>query len=270
VTALYAVPSFCVLVGTIALAVALAAGGQILVHRHFKASDFVRQNEVAGFIIAVVGTLYAVVLGFVTIVVWQQYEGARDRVSVEAASVADAWHNAVGLPPAVRSRVRRDMLEYAATMKTQEWPLMRSGGMSPRGDELIMDATSTVGLLVPANAGQSNAQSATLKLLSDLHEMRQRRLGGNESPVSGFQWAVLLIGAAMVIGFCYLFGMGNERVHVLMTSSVAVIVATMFTLVFELQYPFRSDLGITPAAWTGVMRHIDAMDMGPPGMRMGG
>lgn len=42
-----------------------------------------------------------------------------------------------------------------------------------------------------------------------------------------------------------------------MTASVAVVVASMFVLIFELQYPYRSGMAIGSAAWLGDIDHID-------------
>jgi hypothetical protein len=57
---LYGIPSALLLLIAIVIAVAAAGAGQIYVHRRFSDQDFVQHNEVGGFIIAVVGTLYAV------------------------------------------------------------------------------------------------------------------------------------------------------------------------------------------------------------------
>jgi len=46
----------------IAVFVASACSGQVLVHRRFRKTDFIAHNEVAGFVIAVVGAIYAVLL----------------------------------------------------------------------------------------------------------------------------------------------------------------------------------------------------------------
>ncbi|MDB5027980.1 MAG: hypothetical protein JWO66_1669 [Candidatus Eremiobacteraeota bacterium] len=258
-----------IFLGGIVLAVAAACGGQIVVRRRFNTDQFATHNEVAGFIVTVAGTLFAVVLGFVTVVVWEQYRGSEERVSVETAAAGDAWHVAVGLPPPIRTRVRRDMLTYGQLMVADEWPLMRSGRFSSRADSLIMDATDAVGTFDPPGHRESNAQAIALTKLAELHDARSRRLASNAFGVSGIQWGMLLVGAFVVIGFCWLFGVSNERVHLMMTSAVAVIVASMFVLIFELQYPFRGALGIPPNAWTGFLQHVRYMDTrGMPSMRM--
>jgi len=77
---LYSVPAAVLLPVLVALAVAVFGGGQIYIHRRFSSQDFVAHNEVGGIIIAVTRTLYAVVLGFLTVVVWQHFLEARELV----------------------------------------------------------------------------------------------------------------------------------------------------------------------------------------------
>jgi hypothetical protein len=246
-------------VGSLAIAVAITCAGQTYVHRRFSDQDFVQHNEVGGFIIAVVGSLYAVVLGFLTLVVWQHFRAERELVILESAAAADAWHTAVGLPSTLQSRVRRDILNYSNDMIDHDWPAMRRGGFDSYADILVMDAMGAVGEFVPANMRESNAQAATLQQLSVLHDERLQRIAGNGSGVSWFEWLVLSIGAVCVICFCWLFGLRNAHTHLLMTSTVAVIIVSMLVLLFELQYPFRSDIGIGPDVWKATVEHIRLM-----------
>ena len=43
---------------------------------------------------------------------------------------------------------------------------------------------------------------------------------------------------------------------------MAIVIVSMLVLLFELQYPFRSQLGIGPDAWQGVVEHIHLMQSG--------
>jgi len=261
-TFLYSIPPGVLLLVAIVIAIAIAAGGQVYVHRHFSEHDFVQHNEVGGFIIAVVGTLYAVLLGFLTVAAWQHFAEARESVALESAAAGDAWHTALGLPATVRSRVRADVLKYANVMVDRDWPDMRRGRLSTIADIIVMDAIGTAGDFVPANPRETNAQAATLQQLGVLHDYRQRRIFSAASGVSWFEWLVLFIGAICVIAFCWLFGSKNVRAHLLMTSAVAIIIASMLALLFELQYPFRSPIGIGPDAWQGIIGHIHLMQTG--------
>lgn len=259
---LYSIPATLMLVLALALAVATALWAQVRVHRRFARADFVAHNEVGGIMITVCGSLYAVLLGFLTVVAWEHFQEARAIVVQEADATIDAWHTAVGLPPAVRVRVRNDMLGYAQVMVASEWARMKQGASDPKSAMISMDAIDAVGGFVPGNLGEANAQTATLQQLGVLHDGRQQRMALNDSGVSWFEWLVLIVGAAALVGFCWLFGVGNRVIHLMMTATVVVIITSILVLLFELQYPFRSNLSISPRAWLEAIEHIHQMQTG--------
>lgn len=259
---LYSIPAALLLAIVIVLSVGFACIGQMVVHRRFKDRDFVGHNEVGGIMIAVSGTIYAVILGFLTVVAWEHFQEARELVVQESDSDIDVWHTAVGLPATLRDRVRADMSNYAGIMIQREWPLMRDGRADMDAAMITMDAIGAVGTFNPINSGQSNAQAATMQLLTVIHDARQRRVAINAAGVSWFQWLVLFVGAAGIVGFCWLFGLRNPRTHLLMTSIVVAMIASNLVLLFELQYPFRSDIGIGPELWQGAAAHIRQMNAG--------
>ena len=259
---LYAIPAAALLFVALALAIALAGLGQGWLHRRFRDGDFLGHNEVGGIIIAVSGTMYAVILGFLTVVAWEHFQEARNLVVQESDADIDAWHSAVGLPAAVRARVRADAIAYAKDMIEREWPSMRQGRFDERAPLISMDAIDAVGSFAPANEGQSNAQSAVLQELTAVHDARQQRIAINGSGVSWLEWLVLAIGAVCIVCFCWLFGLRNARTHLLMTSTVVTVIASILVLLFELQYPFRSGVGIGPEAWQGALAHLHQMQTG--------
>jgi len=259
---LYNIPAALLLVAAVTLSIAFAGAGQTYVHHRFRSQDFVAHNEVGGIIIAVTGTLYAVILGFLTVIAWQHFLEARELVVLESGADIDAWHTAVGLPSGVRQRIRNDMLDYAKIMIEREWPMMKRGEFDTSAATVAMDAIDAAGALVPKNMGESNAQSATMQQLGVMHDARQRRIDSNGSGVSWFEWLVLLIGAICVICFCWLFGLRNAHTHLLMTSTVVIVIVSMLVLLFELQYPFRSDVGVGPDAWEAAVIHIHQMQTG--------
>jgi hypothetical protein len=266
---LYGIPAALLLVIVLAAAIGLAGLGQMWVHRRFHDGDFVGHNEVGGIIIAVSGTIYAVILGFLTVVAWEHYQEARTLVVLESDADIDAWHSAVGLPQAVRTRVRHDTIAYADTMIAREWPMMKMGMFDENAPIITMDAINAVGAFVPANNGETNAQSAVMQQLTAIHDARQQRIAINGAGISWFEWLVLAIGGTCIVCFCWLFKLRSPRTHLLMTSTVVTMIASILVLLFELQYPFRSDVGIGPELWKGALAHLHQMQDGTmPGMRM--
>jgi hypothetical protein len=146
---------------------------------------------------------------------------------------------------------------------------MRRGTVDVEAAMIVMDAIDAAGTFVPANMGEANAQTVTLQQLSVLHDARQQRIAIIHRGVTWFEWLVLLISATCIICFCWLFGLRNRRVQLLMTSTVVTIVVSTLILLFELQYPFQSDVGIGPDAWESAVVHIHEMQTAPlKNMRM--
>ena len=259
---LYTIPAALLLIVVLVLTVAAALGVQVFIHRRFKGEDFVAQNQIGGIIITVVAALYAVLLGFMTVVTWEHFEQSSAMVVSESDATIDAWHMAVGLPSDVRQRVRADMVRYAHYMVDSEWAQMRQGRSDPTPAMISMDAIDAVAGFKPADAGQSNAQNATIEQLNVLHDARQRRIASNQAGISWFEWLVLWCGALCIIGFCWLFGGARPRIQMIMTATVVVMIASTMVLLFELQYPFRSNIGVGPQAWNAALEHIHEMQTG--------
>src|SRR5215210_1517058 len=71
------------LIGVLTL---IAMAGPILVRRCVSLDQLRLNNEVAGFKFATVGVLYAVLLGFAVITVWEKLSEAENAVGQEAAA----------------------------------------------------------------------------------------------------------------------------------------------------------------------------------------
>jgi hypothetical protein len=154
------------------------------------------------------------------------------------------------------------MLDYAMLMPESEWAQMKEGRFDPQPGLIDLDAMEAAGTFVPANSAESNAQNATMQQLTILHDARLHRIMINEGGVSWFDWLVLMIGAVCIICFCWFFGAANSRTHLLMTATVVTMIASVLVLLFELQYPFRSDVGIGPDVWHVAIAHIHAIQTG--------
>src|ERR671920_1620266 len=93
-------PIMRVLTGLLLVAVAtvLAVVGLVLVQRLVATERRKQHNDVAGFIYAVLGVSYAVLLGLMLIAVWEQWNAAEAVASDEANELAGIFWFAHALP----------------------------------------------------------------------------------------------------------------------------------------------------------------------------
>src|SRR5215216_4771340 len=115
----------------------VAVVGLVLVQRLVPPDLREEQNDVAGFIYAVLGVAYAVLLAFVVIAVWQDYETAQTNVESEAHELAGVYFLASQMPEPQRTRVQDLARTYARVVVEEEWPMMERGQTSPRADSLL-------------------------------------------------------------------------------------------------------------------------------------
>jgi hypothetical protein len=105
-------------------AVSLAAlGGLALVQRLVPTEVRQKHNDVAGFIYAVLGVVYAVLLALVVIATWESYESARVTVEDEANALAEIFWLAHWMPQPEGRELQELARSYAEDVVDEEWPL---------------------------------------------------------------------------------------------------------------------------------------------------
>lgn len=242
---------------------AIAGGGLLLVRRLGKSRDRITHNDVAGPIIGTAGTILAVVLSFMVVVVWQEYDTSAANVQREASAIADLHHLALGLPAPLRGVLQRDLDRYTDLIVSDEWPLMQHGKRSVLAHMLAYDVERDIVTYVPNTPHLETLQARALDLVQIFADARRQRLFDNDQGIPPFMWVSMLLLSAVTIAFTYLFRVDNLRAHLAMTVGLSAIVALIFVLIAELDYPFRGDISISPAAFTHVQATIHETDYDP-------
>jgi hypothetical protein len=201
------------------LAILLAVGGLILVEYMVPWQVRRQHNDVAGFIYAVLGVVYAVLLGFVTITVWEDFEIAKDTTESEANELAEIFWLAHEFPEPQRERLHELARSYAEVVIDEEWSLMERGQASPRAWELADEMRSSIYDFEPNTGAEQALYDRGLVLVHDLVDYRRVRLLEAGGGIPRILWGVLVVGGMIVVGFTYLFGIENTRSHRLMIAS---------------------------------------------------
>ena len=234
----------------VSLFVALAVGGLVLVQRLVPTERRQEHNDVAGFIYAVLGVAYAVLLGLMVVAVWQDWQDARDSATQEANELSAVFWLAHGLPEEPEARHIQELARsYARVEVLKEWPLMQHGKTSPKAYELLDKMRASVEALHPTKDAQTVLYDNLLQRLHELGDARRARLLEAEEGLPAILWAVLLVGGVITVGFTYLFGLRSTAVHVLMVAALALVIGLVLFTVAALDYPFRGDVRIGPEAF---------------------
>ncbi len=258
-TAVYGVLTVC--------AVALVAvAGLEAVRRLVPAQLRQEHNDVAGFIYAVVGVIYAVLLALVVIAVWEEHEQAKATAREEANELADVFWLAHSLPEPLGPRIQELARSYAAVVAEEEWELMARGeGSSPEAWALMDEMRLGVqGIEVRTPAEQVLFEHG-LERIDALADARRERMVEAEEGIPAVLWAVLVLGGIVTVGFTYLFGLENTWSHRLMVAAVAGLIGLVLSTIGTLEYPFSGGTRIGPEAFELVLNGFETSALGDPG-----
>lgn len=262
VTWVYAMPAWLFSVAVFGVSTVLAGGGLLLARRIVKQSGEVTHNDVAGPIIGTVGTILAVVLSFLLVTVWQEYDGAAGTVSQEASAVADLFHLAAHFPQPVAGELRSTLRTYVDVVVADEWPAMQSGGTSPQARAGALETFAIVARFQPRTAADQALQQQALGYATTLQDARRDRLFDNQQGIPGFFWFGNLLLAAITVGFCFIFRVRSQAVHLVMTLALSTVIATIFTLIALFDYPFRGTTQLRPTLFVQLQRDLASTDHG--------
>ena len=186
-----------------------------LVDRLVPAQSRQPHNDVAGFIYAALGVIYAVLLALVVISVWEEYQAASETVEQEANSVAEIFWLGYELPEPEGTHLQELARSYAEEVVHKEWPLMAQGNQSvleqeagtPAGWDLIDDIRATLHGFEPHTKAEEQLFRVELNQVWRLGDARRTRLVASEEGVPGILSSVLIFGGIAAVGFTYLFGL---------------------------------------------------------------
>jgi hypothetical protein len=256
VTWVYAFPPWLFFVAVVAGMSVLSTAGLLIARRFLKQGDELTHNDVAGPIIGTVGTVLAVILSFLLVTVWQGYDSAAQTVSQEVSAIADLFHLAPNLPPTVAGDLQATLHRYVDAVVNDEWPAMRSGGQSSTARQAASAAVTIVARFQPQTAAQQTLQQDALGLAHTFQDARRDRLFDNEQGIPTFFWVGNAILAAITIGFCFIFKVRSQAVHVLMTLALSTVIATIFVLIALFDYPFRGDSQLPPTLFVELQHRL--------------
>lgn len=216
-----------------------------------------RHNDVAGYLFSAVGVLYAVVLGFVVVVVWQKYDNAVSNVENEVNAVADLYHDVDGYPPGLRDQIRSGLRDYATYVARVEWPAMeRDQDVGSTGADKIDGVAHAIDSFSPATLKQFAAQQAAILAEERVLDARRARIIQAVPAVPSVLWFALVVGALAMVAFCYIFGVENRPAQLVMTAVLVGLIGILFVVIDEFSTPFSGSVRISNDGWVYLQQRL--------------
>jgi hypothetical protein len=230
--------------------------GPFLVRRCVSLDRLRANNDVAGFEFATVGVLYAVLLGFAVIIVWEKFREAQNTVAQEAGAVATLYRLANGIGGESGTALHDQLTRYLKSVIADDWPAMERGGASRSVTEAINGAYAALLTFVPSDGRGAALLAEALHQLGLMTQARHSRLVLAPGVVPGVLWFVLVGGAVLTIGFTLFFGAESLRIQALMTGILSFLIGSGLLVITAIEHPFTGTVKVQPRALSLVLQEF--------------
>jgi hypothetical protein len=199
----------------------------------------------------VAAQIYAVILGFVIVYGFSEFNDARQNVLKEAATLGRLIAQAPLAGAEAGGAIAAAVRSYSETVAVKEWPLMANGGESA-------EALTSLHVLENAILGAGSPTDNLVKmrlstLLDEVVSRRVDRLSAAPDPdLSHIIAQLLLVGAALAIGTGWFLRGPSVAVHLVLVGMISSSVVTMMILSAQLLYPFSSPVAISPQPFLSI------------------
>jgi len=221
------------------------------------------------------GGIYAVLLAFIVVIVWNQFNEARGLIEREASALVDLHRTASGLSAPTRAQIQEGLREYVDAVLDDEWRAMHTG------DEAVIERVGhrldAVWLAMhrckPDGGSQQTIYGEVLSHFNELADLRTSRLSAARARVPTAMRILLYTGAVLVTGSIYLVYIPELWLHAMITAALAGAIAHILYLIIDLDDAFEGDSQISKAAFerarasfVRVARLVDEEDLRERGL----
>ena len=212
-------------------------------------------NDLIGAILASHGVYYGILLGLLAVATYQNYSDAGTTVSNEAAALAALYRDVSFYPVPVRDTLQGSLREYTRFVIEEAWPQQRRGIIPTGGTARITVFQEALSAFEPATPGQELLHGEALRQFNHLIELRRLRLHSVTSGIPIVMWYVVGLGAVINIILVLLLDT-RLAAQFFLGGMLSFFIGTVISMVAAMDYPFRGEVSISPAAFEIVYRDL--------------
>jgi hypothetical protein len=218
----------------------------LVVHRLWPADQRRPHNDLIGWQVTVLGTTYAVVIGFMLYAVWTTFQLASENAEAEANCLVNVARSAQGLPEAQRQEIKNLAEQYVNLMLTREWPDMSKVMISHEAEGTVRKLWAVITETETRNTTEQTSRDHAFTELSRMTEHRRFRQLQAVSAFPGILWAVLIAGAVVTILSACLFGGADLKLHFVQVGALSLMLSLILAAIADINRPFQGSVHVPP------------------------
>jgi hypothetical protein len=228
----------------------ILAVGSIIISRKYIDGDLLRRhNDITAPIHGAVNVLFAVLLGFVILVVWQQYNDTEEIVDAEANQLSSIERDLRSFPGSFHESVHGALESYVVSVITKEWPNIKKGIPQRQYSTYYQNLWKSVATFQPQTKSEEMWLAQAYERMNKVDELRSKRLLSGNREIPDALWGFLFLCGLTSILLSTFLGSEKRNLHMLMVVMFAIIVGAMLFMINTIDRPFSGLVRIEPEAF---------------------
>lgn len=230
--------------------VALTLGAFTLASRYLSSwRDAAAVEGILG-VGAMVMTLFALVLAFVVVNLYSDYQSASGDVTDEANALGAIVQDSRAFPPADRRAVELAVADYISEVRNHEFDTLADGRSDPHADSRVVGIVDALQAYAPRTSTQRTFYAAATDQLNVFLAERENRVAKAETSIPGPLLALLIFLAITTVAVFLFVRTHHHKLDVALVVVVAVVVGAGLLTALILQYPYSGSIAVKSDAFT--------------------
>jgi hypothetical protein len=206
-------------------------------------------NDVHAVYFSMVGLLYAILLAFVVVVAWEQFNSAEESTHTEVTRLSNLLRDAQPLPDADRERIQTAIVTYMQNVVDREYDTMADGEADGETSRSYRDIWNQYYATKVEDEPAATFFGSSVDRLNELGEARRLRLLASRSTIPVPLWILLIGGGVFTIAWLFPFYVPNTVIQTRALATVGAFTGFVLFLIFALQHPFAGDIAIDSSVY---------------------
>lgn len=195
-----------------------------------------------------IGLLYGIVLAFLVVMSWQNFNFLQSTIVNESTQIGALWRDSLAFDHDTQGKLSVNIVNYLNSIGSYEWPRMKISEVAIENPayDALWDGFLNIN---PTTETQKIFLQSAAQHLDNISELRRTRIGASTTSLPFEVWGLLIFGAICSLFITMIFEYIDLWLRYMIAGLEFVLIFITFALINAFDNPYTSFLALDTKAY---------------------